>query len=105
MKYQMLGENTSTPEEMLEKYTGEVDWSYVKPHLDAGVVLYVDPSLTLTEVGKAFYEDSKDKVNTWLKSGDIIKPSEPHTKYWESTNARFLAAVVSPFVLIQPVKS
>ena len=103
MRYAMLGEDHSTVDEKLDKYTGEVDWSYLKPHFLSGALVYVDPSLSLTEVGKAFAEDQVEVVKAWRKAGDLVTPSQPHADYWESSGARFTALVVSPFVLIQPV--
>ncbi len=104
MKYGLLGEDTSTTEDKLEKYTGEVGWPYLKTHFDNGALLYVDPGLSLTEVGEAFSRDDADRVKAWRGSGDIITPSEPHAAYWEESGATFRALVVSPFVLIQPVE-
>ncbi|NNE91578.1 MAG: DUF2288 domain-containing protein [Verrucomicrobiales bacterium] len=103
MRYGMLGEDTSSTEEKLEKYTGEVDWAYLKKHFEAGSMLWVDPSLDLAEVGKAFSDDDTAAVSAWKKSGDLVQPSEPHAVHWEQTEARFLALVVSPFVLAQPL--
>lgn len=104
MRYGIIGEDLSSDEEKLEKYTGEVDWSYLEKHYAAGSLVYVDPSLDLIEVGKAFSADDTDKVQAWRKSGDILQPSTPHAMYWEESNARFLALVVTPFVLAQPVE-
>ena len=103
MRYGMLGDDTSTTADRLAKYTGDVDWTYLEPHFEAGSLLYVDPSLDLATVGEAFANDESEKVNAWLKSGDLVKPSEPHAAYWEESNALFMALVVSPFVLIQPL--
>lgn len=104
MQYGILGVDESTTDEKLAKYTGEVDWSYLKPHYEAGVLLYVDPTLDLTTVGEAFANDATDTVQAWLKCGDLLKPSEPHAAFWEESKACFTALVVSPFVLIQPLK-
>ena len=103
MRYGMLGDDLSNDLEKLEKYTGEVDWGYLKKHYEAGSIMYVDPSLDLLAVGKAFADDNKESVQAWKKSGDLIQPSEPHAEYWEQSKAKFLALVVSPFVLIQPI--
>ena len=103
MQYGMIGENSSSTEEMLQKYTGEVDWECLKPHFESGAIIYVDPCLSLDEVGGALAEDDTAMVQAWLKSGDLVKPSEPHASYWEASMAKFRAAVVSPFVLIQPI--
>lgn len=102
MRYAMLGEDHSTVDEKIDKYTGEVDWNYIKPHFLSGALVYVDPTLSLTEVGKAFAEDDAEKVKAWRKTGDLVTPTQPHADYWESINAKFTALVVSPFVLVQP---
>ncbi|MCB1203674.1 MAG: DUF2288 domain-containing protein [Verrucomicrobiae bacterium] len=103
MRYAMLGGDPSSPLEKLEKYTGEVDWSYLRPHYENGALVWVDPDLSLTEVGHAVSIDDTDRVQAWKRSGDLVTPSEPHALHWEATGARFLALVVSPFVLIQPL--
>ncbi|MEM0970668.1 MAG: DUF2288 family protein [Verrucomicrobiota bacterium] len=104
MRYRMLGEDIATDAEKLEKYTGEVAWSYLKPHYQTGALLWVDPSLDLHEVGQAFIQDASEKVARWKNQGDLIVPSDPHVLYWESKpHLQFRALVVSPFVLMQPL--
>ena len=103
MRYGVLGDDDSSVSDKLEKYTGEVDWAYLKMPFEAEALLYVDPSLDLVEVGKAFAEDDAEAVKAWRSNGDIIQPGPPHAEYWEESGAKFQALVVSPFVLIQPV--
>ena len=103
MRYGLLGSDPSSPLERLEKYTGEVDWAYLKPHFENGALLWVDPSLSITEVGHAISIDDAERVKAWRKSGDLVTPSAPHAHHWEEAGAHFLALVVSPFVLIQPI--
>lgn len=98
----MVGGDTQGTPEKLEKYTGVVDWQYLKPHFDAGVLIYVDPALSITEVGQALADDNKGKIQAWLKSGDLVKPSDPHAQWWQENPQSFTALVVSPFVLMQP---
>lgn len=103
LKYAMLGEDTSTTEEKLAKYTGEVPWSYLKPHYLSGSLFFVDPELVLERVGAAFSENRKDEVEQWLKSGDLVKIEALHAMQWEGGETKFEALVVSPFVLCRPV--
>jgi len=105
MCYDMLGIDAATEKEKLEKYTGTVDWSYLKDPFQKDALLYVDASLQLSEVGKVIAGDNKEQVQQWLKTGDVLKPGPPHAEYWESSETRFKAMVVSPFVLIQPLPS
>lgn len=104
MRYGMLGEDEATTAEKFEKYTGEVEWSYLEPHYRNGALLWLDPSLSLTEVGEALTNDDAARVAEWKKSGDLVTPSTPHAFYWEESRATFRALVVSPFVLIQPLE-
>ncbi len=103
MRYGLLGEDSGSDLDKLEKYTGEVDWSYLRPHHETGALLWIDPALSIVEVGRAIAEDDTETVVRWRRSGDLVKPSAPHVAHWEETGARFLALVVSPFVLIQPL--
>ena len=96
-------EDHSSNEEKLEKYTGEVDWSYLKPHYEKGSLVYVDPSLDLKSVGLAFTNDDQAKVKEWLKSGDLVQPGDLHAAHWEKEGTQFNAAIVRPFVLVQPL--
>lgn len=103
MKYAILGEDASSVDDKLEKYTGTVGWSYLAPHFKSGVLYFVDPSLGLADVGRAFSGNEKEKVEAWLKSGDLVKISALHAEQWEKGETEFEALVVSPFVLFRPV--
>jgi len=103
MKYVLLGEDGTSTEEKLAGYTGVVSWSYLRPHCENGVLFFVDPELALTEVGAAFAHNQSEKVEAWLKSGDLVKMGEIHAAQWEKDAPEFEALVVSPFVLCRPV--
>ena len=99
----MLGEDQMSQDEKVAKYTGDVDWSYLRPHFKSGAMIYVDPSLELKEVAKAFTDDNKEQVTAWMKKADLVKPSSLHADWWEHDKTRFTAVVVNPFVLAQPL--
>mgnify|MGYP003638141759 CR=1 FL=1 len=105
MPYGIMGEDNMSDRDKLEKYSGEVDWSYLKPHYKSGALIFVDPALSITLAGEAFTNDDLEQVASWRKSGEILTPSDPHAEFWEKENTLFLALVVSPFVLIQPIDS
>ncbi len=102
LPYAVLGGDAGSTTEKLDKYTSEADWQYLKPHFESGALLYVDPSLVITEVGRAITSDDTARIKSWLNNGDLIKPGTPHAEHWQSSGARFTALIVSPFVLIQP---
>ena len=103
MKYGVLGDDEMSQEDKVAKYTGDVDWEYLKPHFKGGAMIYVDPSLDLKEVATAFTEDDKEKVGAWMKAADLVKPGPQHADWWEYDKSRFMAVVVNPFVLAQPL--
>ena len=103
MEYGMLGEDGTSQEDKVAKYTGDVDWEYLKPHFKTGSMIYVDPTLELKEVAQAFITDDKEKVATWMKKADIVKPGPQHAEWREYDKSRFTAVVCTPFVLAQPL--
>jgi hypothetical protein len=103
LNYGILGVDEMSTEEKLAKYTGDVDWEYIREHFQAGKVIYVDPTLDLKEVGEAFIQDNKEAVQAWKKKADIVIPSHHHAQWWEYDKTCFMTAIVHPFVLIQPM--
>jgi len=101
MKYSILGIDDQSPEEKIAKYTGEVNWKYLKPHYESGALLWVDPSLTLAEVADALGTDDAVTVTNWLGNGDLVKIGDLHAKQWEESDELFTAVVITPFVLMQ----
>jgi hypothetical protein len=96
-------EDRMTDEEKLEKYSGDVDWNYLKPHYAAGALIYVDPALDLKSAGMVFTEDDTVQVQAWMKSGDLVQPCDLHVEHWIKAETRFNAMIVRPFVLAQPI--
>lgn len=103
LQYDILGEDESSVTEKIAKYTGDVDWTYLKPHFKNEAMIYVDPELDLRQVAEAFVKDDKPKVESWLKAADLVKPSSLHAEWWEYDETRFTAVVITPFVLAQPL--
>jgi hypothetical protein len=96
-------EDSLSQTEKLEKYSGEVDWSYLKPHFKVGNLIYVDPRLDLKAAGLAFTKDDQAQVQKWLQCGDLVQPCQLHADYWEKETPRFQAMIVRPFILAQPL--
>lgn len=104
MNYAVVNSKELSTGEKLEKYTGEIQWAYLKPHFEGGSLIWLSPELSIIKVGEAITEDDSDRVHSWKKEGLLVVPSQPHAAHWESTEAAFRALVVSPFVLIQPLE-
>lgn len=105
MRYGLLGSDDSSPQEKLEKFTGEVGWDFLRPHCQAGVLYFVDSTIPLIQAGAAFTNNDTATVEAWLKCGDLVKIENLHAAQWENTEALFETLVVSPFVLCRPVPS
>jgi|TARA_B110000881_G_scaffold113651_1_gene99819 hypothetical protein len=103
MRYGMLGDDRSTDEEKLVKYSGQVGWEYLREHYKNGVLFFVDPELKLEEAGAAITDDQTKKVEGWLKSADLVKIEALHATQWKDSDQQFEALVVSPFVLFRPI--
>jgi hypothetical protein len=88
--------------EKLAHDIGEVPWSYLAPHAAAGSLVFVDPMLTLEDVGFAISMNDSDRVQHWLKLGDLVKVEPIHAAQWEDGKTQFEALVVLPFVLCRP---
>lgn len=101
MKYGILGEDIQSDDEKIAKYTGEVGWSYLKPHFERDALLWVDPDLSLEDVAMAFINDDSVRVADWLGNGDLVRVGKLHAAQWEESEELFTAVVVTPFVLMQ----
>jgi hypothetical protein len=87
----------------LANYTGQVPWSYLAPHAAKGSLYFVDPALTLEDVGASISGNHVGQVEVWLKAGDLVKIEALHAAQWENGETEFEALVVTPFVLCRPV--
>ena len=94
-------EDTLSAEAKIDKFTGVVDHTYLKPHYKAGNLLYVDPSADLRAIALACAEDDKAFVESCLQSGDLVPPCDLHFEYWEQENTQFCVTIVRPFILAQ----
>ena len=74
MNYAVLNSDEASTGEKLEKYTGEIQWSYLKPHFEAGSLVWVSEELSITEVGEAISDDESDRVQSWKRV--VIKKFE-----------------------------
>ena len=103
MKYAIFGGEGISTEDKLSQYKGVVSWSYLAPHYKNEALFFVDSSLDLEVVGAAFTGNEVERVDAWIKAGDLVKIAELHARQWEGTGIEFEALVVSPFVLCRPL--
>ncbi len=101
MKYGILGEDALSEHDKISKYTGDVRWSYLKPHYKRDALLWVDPALPLEDVALAIIHDEATRVADWLGNGDLVRVGQLHAAQWKGGDELFTAVVVTPFVLMQ----
>jgi hypothetical protein len=91
-------------ERRLRETLGTVLGADLVAHLKRGAVLHVNADLDLVECGLAVARDDVGKVGAWLVRGHLRKPTEDECRRWSADlERRWRAAVVQPYVLIQPL--
>jgi hypothetical protein len=91
--------------EQLSATLGEVFWSDLRAHAGRDAIIVVGDGLDLVEVGVAIAENDARRVQGWIESGQISKPTAEELSLWPADPAaRFESLIVAPFVLIRPKK-
>ncbi len=84
----------------------EVEWEWLKPHLQRDALILVDLTLSLQTVGTEIAKNNTNLVQLWIQTGQIKKPSQTQISTWEQTPAlRFRSLIIAPYVLIQLAQS
>ena len=79
-----------------------VEWIMLRPHLERGGVIVVDALLDLAEVGCGIAADEVKKIERWIASGLLGKPTAQQIECWDAQKGKpFLCLIVSPYVLVQ----
>ena len=84
--------------------TAQMAWRDMQRYFASGVALYVSPELDLVDAAWQMSEDNIGQIEAWMNAGQLGKVSDGQAAQWFNTDARLWAVVVSPWVLVQPVK-
>ena len=88
--------------EKLAQDVADISWKDLQPHAKRDAIIIVKPELDLTEVALAIAEDNTAKVQGWIGSQAITKPTAQQLTDWNQTlDKQFMALIVQPFVIIQ----
>lgn len=88
--------------EQLAEGMGPIEFDDLRAHLTRGAVITVSAKLDLLDVGEAVARDEKARVEAWIASGDVGKPSLETIERWsKSASGTLVSLVVQPFVLVQ----
>ncbi|PSF37661.1 DUF2288 domain-containing protein [Aphanothece hegewaldii CCALA 016] len=90
----------------LKQELAYVEWRDLIPHAQRDVLIVVEPSLDILEVGDAIAGDQVNIVQSWISQNLIHKPTPDQLSDWNITPERqFSTLIVQPFVLVQFINS
>jgi hypothetical protein len=88
----------------LKQELADVEWRDLISHAQRDVLIVVNASLDLLEVGHAIATDQVNIVQNWISQNLIHKPTPEQLSDWNITPERqFSTLIVQPFVLVQSV--
>ncbi|VEP15101.1 Uncharacterized conserved small protein [Hyella patelloides LEGE 07179] len=88
----------------LQEDIASISWQEILPHAKRDAVVVINEQLDLLEVAEAIALDETSLVSNWIAEKLIAKPSNAQLTEWNSNpQAEFTAAIVQPFVIIQPI--
>lgn len=85
----------------LNQETSTIAWSELLRYFAQGVVLQVDDSLDLIDVGYQLSVDNKSAIEAWVEQGVLGAVSDEQAQSWVTDNRDLWAVVVRPWVLVQ----
>ncbi len=98
----------SNPQEInrakLNLETAQIPWRDMQRYFAGGVALYVAPELDLVDAALQISEDNIGQIRVWMGAGQFGKVSDEQAAQWFNADARLWTVVVSPWVLVQPLK-
>ncbi len=83
--------------------TAKIPWIELQRFFAAGKAVYVAPDLDLIKTASYFAKDNKEEIEQLMTNGDLGLVSDQQAKEWLENDIISWAAVVSPWVLVQPI--
>jgi len=80
----------------------DVEWHWLRPHLERGALIIVAPDLDLADAAARISADDTVQVGSWVAAGRLAKPTRQQIAIWDDAPVRtFRMLIVQPYVLIQ----
>ncbi|AZZ91081.1 DUF2288 family protein [Hahella sp. KA22] len=98
------GEPLSPADELRAKLvsdTARINWRELERFYAKGQVVLVSTELDLIETAAAVAQDDKQKVEAWIKSGELGGVTAETAQRWHDESYELWAVVVAPWVLVQ----
>jgi hypothetical protein len=91
----------STSEKLVDEIE-DVEWHWLRPHLERGALIVVDRDLDLANAAARINADDTVQVGAWIDAGQLAKPTREQIAAWDEEPLRaFRMLIVQPYVLIQ----
>ncbi|MHB1238529.1 MAG: DUF2288 domain-containing protein [Gallionella sp.] len=84
--------------------TAQITWKELQRYFASGVALSVAADLDLVEVACQMSRDNAVQIRQWMASGKFGKVTDGQAAAWLENDTLVWAVVVSPWVLVQPVR-
>jgi hypothetical protein len=84
--------------------TAKMPWREMQRYFASGAALYVSPELDLVDTAFQMSRDNTTLIEQWMKTGQFGKVTDEQARCWLEADALLWAVVVSPWVLVQPVR-
>ena len=84
--------------------TSKIAWKDLQRFFAAGMALTVAEDLDLVEVALQVSEDNATQIREWMEAGKFGRVSDEQAGVWFERDALLWAVVISPWVLVQPVR-
>lgn len=85
----------------LNRETGILAWQELVRFFARGVVVKVDKSLDLVEVGACVSADDTAAMQAWLDASLVSRASDDDARDWTERQPDFWCLVTAPWVLVQ----
>jgi len=84
--------------------TSKIAWKELQRFFASGSALAVAADLDLVEVAYQMSEDNVALIQQWATAGKLGKVSDKQAGEWLTDDVSVWAVVVSPWVLVQPIR-
>jgi hypothetical protein len=84
--------------------TSKIAWKDLQRFFAAGTALAVAEDLDLVEAAFQVSEDNATQIRAWMAAGKFGKVSDEQAGAWFERDELLWAVVISPWVLVQPVR-
>ena len=84
--------------------TSKIAWKELQRFFANGTALAVSTDMDLGEVAFQMAEDNGVEIQQWATAGKLGKVSDEQAGEWLADDVSVWAVVVSPWVLVQPVR-